>query len=156
MIWHNFGMDLLINQLQFQILINMYMWCDMNTAVFWDVMACSLVHILCSRVHASWINVSNCPTRCNYIQFHYISANSSTCFGWYPHPSSGTHVNCNYSIWHWLNRICYRPLSWSSSSNSSTIADGSRYGLTSDRCCRYSCVCSWWWVKVPPETSTAV
>jgi hypothetical protein len=22
--------------------------------------------------------------------------------------------NCNHSIWHWSNRLCYRPLSWSS------------------------------------------
>jgi len=22
--------------------------------------------------------------------------------------------NCNYNIWHWSNRICYRPLSWKS------------------------------------------
>jgi hypothetical protein len=25
--------------------------------------------------------------------------------------------NCNYSIWHWSNRLCYLPLSWSSSNN---------------------------------------
>ena len=31
------------------------------------------------------------------------------------------------------------------SSNSSTIVTGSSNGLTSARCCRYSCVCSWWW-----------
>jgi hypothetical protein len=40
--------------------------------------------------------------------------NSSTCFGWYLHLSSGAHVKCNYSIWQWSNRICYRPLSWRS------------------------------------------
>ena len=39
--------------------------------------------------------------------FYYISADSSTYFGWYPHPSSGAHSNCNYNIWHWSNRICY-------------------------------------------------
>jgi len=37
--------------------------------------------------------------KCDYKQFYYISANSSTCFGWYLHPSSGAHVNCNCSIW---------------------------------------------------------
>ena len=30
------------------------------------------------------------PKRCNNIQF--ISANCSTCFGWYHHPSSGAHI----------------------------------------------------------------
>jgi hypothetical protein len=65
---------------------------------------------LWSRVRASWINVNNCPTRCDYIVFNYISADSSTWFAWYPHPSSGAHSNCNCNIWHWSNRICYRPL----------------------------------------------
>jgi len=37
-----------------------------------------------------------------------FSADSSTCFGLYPHPSSGAHSNCNYNIWHWSNRFCYR------------------------------------------------
>jgi hypothetical protein len=83
------------------------------------------------------ILANNCPTRCDYIQFYHISAHSSTCFEWYPHPSSGAHVNCNYSIWHWSNRIGYRPLSWRSRnciSDSSTPAEGS----TSARCYNYS------------------
>ena len=33
---------------------------------------------------------------------------------------------------------------------------GSSNGLTSTRCYRYSCVCSWWWVEIPPETCRAV
>ena len=27
----------------------------------------------------------------------------STCFGCQPHPSSGVHKNCNYSLWYWSN-----------------------------------------------------
>jgi len=27
---------------------------------------------------------------------------------------------------------------------------------TNTRCCRYSCIRSWWWVEVPPETCRAV
>jgi hypothetical protein len=42
------------------------------------------------------------------------------------------------------------------SSNSSTIAAGSSNGLTPARFCRYSCVCSWWLVEMPPETCRAV
>jgi len=67
--------------------------------------------------------------------------------------------NCNYSIWHWSNCLCYLLLwrrSWSWSSNSSVIAEGSRDGLTSARCCNYSYMCSWWWVELPPETFRAV
>jgi len=41
-------------------------------------------------------------------------------------------------------------------SNSSAIAEGSSNGLTVARCCNYSCMCSWWWVEVPPETCRAV
>jgi hypothetical protein len=27
---------------------------------------------------------------------------------------------------------------------------------TNTRCCRYSCLRSWWWVEVPPETCRVV
>ena len=53
--------------------------------------------ILCPWFCASWINVNNCPTKCDYIQFCYISADSSTCFGWYLYPPS-TSARCNYSL----------------------------------------------------------
>jgi len=42
------------------------------------------------------------------------------------------------------------------SSNSSTIAAGSSNGVINTRRCRYSCLPSWWWVEVPPETCRAV
>ena len=90
--------------------------------------------------------------------------------------------NCIYSIWYLSNRYRYLPLWWKSwnwsecgvgivlicfgsikfphhnqtSSNSSTIAAGSSNGLTSTRYCKCSCVCSWWWVEIPPETCRAV
>jgi len=41
--------------------------------------------------------------------FIIFSADSSTCFGWYPHLSWGAHSKSNY-IWHQSNHICYRPL----------------------------------------------
>ena len=47
---------------------------------------------------------------------------------------------CNYSIWHWSDRLCYLPLSRPSAMV--TIAEGSRDGLTSARCCNYSYMCS--------------
>jgi hypothetical protein len=73
---------------------------------------------------------------------------------------SGTY-NRNYSIWQWSNRLCYLLLSWSSwncnwSSNFFTTVEGSKDGLTSARCCNYGCMCSWWWVELPPETCRAV
>jgi len=39
--------------------------------------------------------------------------------------------------------------------NSSTIAADSSNGVTITRWCRYSCMRSWWWVEVPPETCRA-
>ena len=104
--------------------------------------------ILCSWVRASWTNVNNCPTRCDYIQFCYISADSSTCFGLYPHPSSRTHSNCNYNIWHCSNCTAIWP-----------VPD-----VVSTVCmCSWRvpdvitvCVCSWWWMRVSSETCRAV
>jgi len=36
------------------------------------------------------------------------------------------------------------------------IAAGSSNGVANTRCCRYSCLRSWWWLVVPPETCRAV
>jgi len=36
------------------------------------------------------------------------------------------------------------------------IAAGSSNGVTNSRCCRYSCLRSWWWVVVPSKTRRAV
>ena len=90
--------------------------------------------------------VNNCPTRCDYIQFYYISANSSTCLGWYLHPLSGAHVNCNYSIWHWSNSVPTPPRQRKVGNTVRTLPD--------DVVTVY--VCSWWWVKVSPKTCRAI
>jgi len=37
------------------------------------------------------------------------------------------------------------------SCNFSTIAADSSNGVTDTRCCRYSCLRSWWWVELLPE-----
>jgi hypothetical protein len=117
---------------------------------YWDS-----IHVLSNIL----LNVYNCPTRWDYIQFYYISVNCSTCFGWYLHPSSGAHVNCNYNIWHRSNSICYRPLSWRSRNGvptpscQRTVANTVR-PVPDDVITVY--VCSWWWVKVSPETCRAV
>jgi len=41
-------------------------------------------------------------------------------------------------------------------SNLSTMAEGTRDGLTSARCRNYSYMCSWWWVELPHEICRAV
>ena len=57
-------------------------------------------------------------------------------------PERGTKPRSLKLITH---RYCYLPL-----------AAGSSNGVTNIRCCRYSCLRSWWWVEVPPETCRAV
>jgi len=37
-----------------------------------------------------------------------------------------------------------------------TVAEGSSNGVTNTRSCRYSCLRSWRWMVVPPETCRAV
>ena len=54
------------------------------------------------------------------------------------------------------NRSIHFPHHTQNSSNSSTIVAGRRNGLTSTRYCNYSCVCSWWWVEIPPKKCRAV
>jgi hypothetical protein len=39
---------------------------------------------------------------------------------------------------------------------SAAIAADSSNGVTNTRCCKYSCMRSWWWVEAPPETCRAV
>jgi len=66
-----------------------------------------------------------------------ISGNCSTCFGWYFHPSSGAHKLYLQGL------LFVTPLLLPAA-----IAAGSSNGLTNTRCCRYSCLCFWWWAKV--------
>jgi len=92
-----------------------------------------------------------------------------------PSPIIRSANNCTYSIWYLSHRYCYLPLSWKSwnwfecavggvrhpqhtqtSSISSTIAANSSICVKNTRCCRYSCLRSWLWVMVPPETCRAV
>ena len=83
-----------------------------------------------------------------------LSGNCSTCFGWYHHPSSGaqTTVSIASGICH---TVCH-PQHTQTSSNSSMIAADSNNGVKNTRCCRYSCLRSWWWVMVPLKTCRAV
>ena len=88
-----------------------------------------------------------------------FSEDSSTCFGWYPHPPSGAHSNCNY-IWHWSNRIYYRPLTWRNRTPSSPTPPHQRTVANTVRPVPYVVItvwmCSWWWMRLSPETCRAV
>ena len=98
------------------------------------------------------------PTRCNVTQF-ILPGNCSTCFRWYHHPSSGaqTTISTVSGICHTFTATCcYHGGVGIGLSVLCTIAAGSSNGVTNTRCCRYSCLHSWWWVAVPPETCRAV
>jgi hypothetical protein len=84
----------------------------------------------------------------------FISVNCSTRFRWYFHPSSGAHTTVFTAsvICHTVTAICHYRGRVGTGSNSSTIAADTSDGVTNTRCCRYSCMRSWWWVEVPPET----
>ena len=106
-------------------------------------------------------DVNNCPTRSDYIYtFYYASAASSTCFGWYPHPSSGAHTNCNYNIWHCSNSICYLPLT-RRSRNYNAVPTPRRQRTVANTVRPVPdvitvWVCSWWRMRVSSETCRAV
>jgi len=45
---------------------------------------------------------------------YYISVNCSLYMFWVVAPPIIRRTyNCHHSIWHWSNRLCYHPLSWS-------------------------------------------
>jgi hypothetical protein len=61
--------------------------------------------------------------------------------------------NCNYSIWHWSNRLCYLPLWWRSWNAVPTSPPWRIWPVPGTV---ISYMCSWWWVEIPPETCRAV
>ena len=99
-----------------------------------------------------------CPTRCNVTQF-ILSGNCSTCFGWYNHPSSGAQTTVSTA-----SVICHAVTATCRNSGTTThhqerkqlylqhllfvtplllpaaIVAGSSNGMTTNRCCRYSCL----------------
>jgi hypothetical protein len=99
----------------------------------------------------------------SYIQQHatlhslFISGNYSTCFGRYFHPSSGAHttVSTAYGIFHTVTAIC-RYRGRVGTGLSVLWVAYAIHSVTNTRCCRYSCMRSWWWVEVPSETCRAV
>jgi hypothetical protein len=62
-------------------------------------------------------------------------------------------------IWNWFECAVggvRHPQHTQTGSSSSTIAADSSNGVTNTRYSRYSCMCSWLWVEVPPEIYRAV
>jgi hypothetical protein len=144
-----------------------------NEEVSWLVAKCALILIrLIWRIGWAPNSIPIHIQQDGTLHSLFISGNCSTCFVWYFHPSSGAHttVSTASGISHTVTAICrYKlepvwvccgwvrhPQHTQTGSNSSTIAADSSNGVTNTKCCRYSCMRSWWWVKVPPETCRAV
>ena len=135
------------------------------------------VYCLCHSVLSdTWVAVFNMyvfvlfyPVLLLFSRYSFIGLIRSASMGqsigsifWYVYP---TRCNVTRFIYFWkllyIFRLLSPPIIRSTynciySSNPSTIAAGSSYGLTSARCCRYSCMCSWWWVEITTETCRAV
>jgi hypothetical protein len=84
------------------------------------------------------------PTICNVTQF-ILSENCSICFG-----CIITHLQERKQLY--LQHLLFvTPLLLPDA-----IAAGSNNGVTNTRCCRYSCLRSWRWVIILPETCRRV
>jgi len=90
------------------------------------------------------ICLNNYPTWCKLYSL-FISANRSTCFGWYLHPSSRAHITVSTVL---------RPLLLPAVSV--TLTAGSSNGLNNARYCRYSDMSSSGWMEIPSEIRRAV
>jgi len=83
----------------------------------------------------------------NKMQHYKVYYICSTCFGWCYHPR----------IQLYLQHLVFVTLFLlPAAMSSSTIAAASSNGVTNTSCYRYSCMHSWWWVEVSPETCRAV
>ena len=105
------------------------------------------------------------PTRCNFTRFIYIWKLLYV-FRVVPPPiirSAQTTVSTASTICHTITATCcYRggvatglSVLWVVYTTHSTLKPVSSY-VANTRCCRYSCLHSWWWVMVPPKTCRAV
>jgi len=86
-----------------------------------------------------------------YIVYLFLE-NCPTYFGWYLHPSSGAHTTV-FTV----SGTCQTGTATCHyCGTGSAVAAGSSNGLTSTRYCKYSCICSWWWMEIPPKIYRAV
>ena len=91
--------------------------------------------IFCSWVRASWINVNNCPTRCDYIQFFLYFCRQIYVFQMIPSSCS-------------LNLIHPVPAPPRQRTLANMVRPVQDVVIT-------VWVCSWWWMRVSSETSRA-
>ena len=72
-----------------------------------------------------------------------------------PSPIIRSTLKYNYNIWHWSNRICYRPLKWRSQNGVQTPP---RQHTVANKVQPVAdvvitvWVCSWWWMWLSSET----
>ena len=99
-------------------------------------------------VHREYIPFDIFP-RCNVTQFIYLWKAALHVWGFiYTHHQEHTELYLRYLVF-------VKPLLLPASTVEElelTIEAGSSNGLTDTRYCKYSSVCSWWWVEIPPKT----
>jgi hypothetical protein len=141
--------------------------CAVNFLV-WCKLVVKMVRSKWKRINVTQFNVHGSVHRHNFLvciqqdtilrSLFYLETVLS--FGWYHHPSSGaqTTLSTAFGICHAITAPVggvHHQQHTQTSSNFSTIAADSRNVVTNTKCCRYSCLSSWWWVMVPPEICKA-
>jgi len=87
--------------------------------IFYNKQGWSFFYVHGSMHHES---MSIIVQRMRLYTVYYISVNCSLYMFWVVNPPIiRSTYNCNHSIWHWSNRLCYLPLSWSSWNYSAVV-----------------------------------
>ena len=115
-----------------------------------EVLKSRIFIFLYTWVRASWIEFTNCPTRCDLFSLLHF------CRQLYMlrvlTPIIRSSYNCNYSFWYWLTgSTTIRSRCWVGTDSWTWISSRCWVGTNS---CYYSCTSSWWWVSTI-ETCTA-
>ena len=61
-----------------------------------------------------------------------------------------------HASFNWHVQINFNHVMFYTPTYNSLVFISIHYSLTNARCCTYSCMCSWWWVKIPLETCRTV
>ena len=119
----------------------------MSSRQFWET-----TQLLCSRVRASWININNCSTSCDYMQLYFLQTA--------PHVSDDTlihhqeHVQTVFTT-SGTGRTVFAAVRWRGTTPprqwtvANTVRPMPNVVIT-------VWMCSWWWMMVSSEKCRAV
>ena len=130
----------------------------MYTVVGYDHLLYGLVYTLNVKKLANLYSFSYISNKVQHYTVYIFLEYCSICFGWYLHPSSGAQITV-FTVSGTCQTIiatCSYYGRVETALHSQPAAAGSSNGLTSTRHCKYSCLCSWWWVEITPETCRSI